>query len=142
MVGHDVLFQARNKIYIENRFEVGSQVNVSWEAQFFDTDFHYVENMENHTVRRRSKPISIGSHVWIGNRCTVQKGSVIPDDCTIASNSLVNKDLSDNPKYSIFAGIPAKRVKTGYERVFSYTKEVYLDKEFEDADVTEVTFEN
>ena len=140
--GHDVLFQSRNKIYVEERFEVGDHVNVSWETQFFDTDFHYVENMESHTVRKRCKPIRIGSHVWIGNRCTIQKGSVIPDDSTIASNSLVNKDLSDNPRYSIYAGMPAKKVKTGYERVFNYSQEVYLDKQFENPEVTEVTMKD
>ena len=41
---------------------------------------------------------------------TVLKGTRIADDCVVGTKSLVTKDCSES--YSIYAGIPAKKVKT------------------------------
>jgi acetyltransferase-like isoleucine patch superfamily enzyme len=68
-------------------------------------------------------PIVIGNNVWIGNRTTVTPGTIIPNYCIVSSNSLCNKDYSYIPPDSIIGGIPAKLLKTGYRRIFSYEEQ-------------------
>ena len=130
-IGNDTVFNARTKIYIEDKLTIGDTVQFGWETQFFDTDFHYSLNVEKNTVRRKTKPIVIGSNVWVGNRCSIMKGAILPDNCIVASNSVVNKNLSADGPYSTFAGIPAYKVGRGYVRVFPIKEELRLDSAFE-----------
>ena len=54
-----------------------------------DTDFHHV--IKHGEVVNPPKEITIGDHVWIGCRCTILKGSVIPSNSIVAAGSLVTK---------------------------------------------------
>ena len=98
------------KIICFNRIEFGNAVHVPWECQFMDTSFHYIENRASGEIPPLTRPIRIGTHVWIGNRTTFTKGAIIPDDTIIASNSLVNKDFSALEPYCLLAGVDRKSV--------------------------------
>jgi len=139
-IGNDVHFQSKTRLYVEDKLIIGDTVRFAWDTQLFDTDFHYALNVEKNTVRRKTKPIDIGSNVWVGNRCSIMKGAVLPDNCIVASNSVVNKDLSTEGQYSTFAGIPAKKVGGGYVRVFPIKDELRLDSIFELTKEKEVSF--
>ena len=60
-------------------------------------------------VAERDNRIVIGSHVWIGSRVSVLKGSVIPDGCVVASSSVVKSIFTE--KNALIAGNPAKIVR-------------------------------
>ncbi len=96
---------------------IGNHVIISWECQIFDTNFHYMEDKFG-DIYRKDGEIFIGNNVWIANRVTIAKGAKIPNDSIIASNSLVNKDLSDTVS-GLYAGCPAKLVKENVHAVFS-----------------------
>jgi acetyltransferase-like isoleucine patch superfamily enzyme len=85
--------------------------------------------IDNHIVRRCNSPIVIGDYVWIGNRVTINKGSMIPNCSIVASNSLVNKDFSQYGS-GILAGCPAKFISSTKRRIFSYNKESLLNDYF------------
>ena len=110
---------------------IGDNVGVTWDCQFMDTSFHYIEllNKENQ-IRPLTKPIIIGDRVWVGNRTTISKGAVIPDDTIVASNSIVNKDFSLVEPYSMLAGSPASVKGTGFKRVYDERKQKELDSKF------------
>jgi acetyltransferase-like isoleucine patch superfamily enzyme len=55
-----------------------------------------------------AKPISIGNHVWIGNRAMVLKGVTIGDGAIIAAGAVVTKNI---PARCVAAGVPAKVIK-------------------------------
>lgn len=55
-----------------------------------------------------AKPITIGNHVWIGNRAMVLKGVTIGDGVIIAAGAIVTKDI---PANCVAAGVPAKVIK-------------------------------
>jgi len=55
-----------------------------------------------------TKPISIGNHVWIGNRAMILKGVAIGDGAIISAGAIVTKDV---PPACIVAGIPARVIK-------------------------------
>jgi acetyltransferase-like isoleucine patch superfamily enzyme len=115
-------------ILCETNIKIGPNTRMSWQVQIFDTNFHFLYD-ESGMVHRRSKPIEIGSHVWIGNRVTINKGAVIPDYCIVASNSLVNKNFSSYSK-GMLAGSPAKHIAVNRFRVFSFSDEFTIQNYF------------
>ncbi len=126
----NLLLSNRSKIHCANRIIVGANCRISWETQVFDTNMHYMID-RNGLVKNNKGTIIIGNNCWIGNRCTIQKGTVLPDSTIVASNSLVNKDFSNQPA-GIVAGSPANLIKPGYKRVFDYKTERILDKFFQE----------
>lgn len=105
----------RTKIICYDNIKIGYDASVTWECQVIDTTFHYMRNMDNNSIRDYTKPVVIGAHNWIGNRCNIMKGAVLPDHTIVASGSLCNKHY-DFPEYSLVAGTPCKLIKTGIYR--------------------------
>ena len=117
-LGDKVRIGACSKLYCEKEITIGNEVGISWESQIFDTNFHFMENIENKQILEKDTPIKIGSYNWFGNRVNIMKGTQTPDHCIIASNSLCNKDYTNCPPYSLIAGSPAKFIKQGVRRLF------------------------
>lgn len=59
----------------------------------------------------QSRPINIGSDVWVGFNAVVLSGITIANSSVIAAGSVVTKDVPEN---CIVAGNPAKKVKNRY----------------------------
>lgn len=57
----------------------------------------------------RIKPISIGDNVFIGHRAIIMPGVTIGSNVVIGAGSVVNKDVPSN---SVYAGVPAKYIKS------------------------------
>lgn len=127
IVGYDAVLDMGEGTKIMNFCNVSAYAGIrlgaySWivhRCQVLDTNFHYIADFKHGVVKRHACPISIGDYCWICNSSTVTGGAVIPHKIIIASNSLVNQDMSDIPEESIIAGVPAKLVSTGYRRVDS-----------------------
>lgn len=98
---------------------IGEKTRIAHRCQVMDYDYHYIADFRRGIVRNYYRPIKIGDYCWICNSSTIAKGSVIPNKTIVASNSLVNKDMSDIPEESIIGGQPAKMIATGYRRVES-----------------------
>lgn len=129
--GQDVLVCSLARIRSYNKIVIGDHVRITHETQMFDTNFHYVVDVEHPEFRRMSKPIIIGDYVWIGNRSTVNGGGVIPSHTIVASNSLANKDMSTINPYTIIGGIPCKVLAEGKTRVWDDQLEAkYFQQEF------------
>ncbi len=120
------------KIICFDSITIGKRVALGWECQIIDTSFHYVKSIGEQSleIAPLTKEIVIGDYVWIGNRTTISKGTVIPDESIIASNSLVNKNLSENGSHCLFAGMPVKVVKRDVGRVWNEAEESVLDKKY------------
>lgn len=119
-LGNHSAIGACGKVRCENHIIIGDHARISWECQVFDTDFHYIEYQG--VVRRKDSPVFIGHHCWLGNRITVNKGSRLPPHSIVASNSLVNKDFSDNGPSGLYAGVPARFVKGPVNRIWGYAE--------------------
>ena len=66
-----------------------------------------------HDYRELSLPntaasIHIGKHVWIGGRSIILQGGNIGEGAIITAGSIVTKDVES---YSIYAGVPARKIK-------------------------------
>lgn len=87
------------------------------------SDFHPIMELGTRKRLNKGKDITIGNHCWLATNATILKGSTIPDDCIIATGSLVTKKLTE--QHAVYAGIPAKQVKTNvtWDREYITSKE-------------------
>lgn len=73
-----------------------------------------IRNSDGHSIIsdgkrvNQSKDITIGSHVWIGMRATLLKGTYVGSNCIIGANAVTTKKFEDN---SIIVGNPAMKKK-------------------------------
>lgn len=56
-----------------------------------------------------TKPIVIGDNVYIGNNVLILPGVTIGNNVIVGAGAVVTKNIPDN---SVFAGVPAKKIKT------------------------------
>ena len=116
--GNKVRIGAFSKIICEESITFGNEIDVSWESQIFDTNFHYIKEVNTEKILPKTAPVIIGSYNWFGNRANIMKGTITPDNTIIASNSLLNKNYTNTPPYSVLAGTPAKFIRSGVKRMF------------------------
>ena len=90
--GDNFKITGRSTIICENRIEFKENDLISWDVLIMDTDYHFIEDNTGRIINE-SKPIIIGSNVWIGCRCTILKGSSIPDGCIISACTLISGEL-------------------------------------------------
>ena len=69
----------------------GKDCLLSWDVLIMDTDFHKI--LVDGKQVNYDKNIVIGNHCWIGCNSSIKKGVIIPDNCVIASDSVVTKEL-------------------------------------------------
>ena len=55
-----------------------------------------------------SKPVTIGSDVWIGGNCTILPGVTIGNNVIVAAGAVVTKNVPDN---CVVGGVPARIIK-------------------------------
>lgn len=90
------------KIRCHKEISIGEGCAISHDFTIMDSDAHVIEEQE------KTKPVSIGNHVWIGTRVTVLKGVTIGNDVVVAAGTVVNRDVPDG---CLVAGVPCKIVK-------------------------------
>lgn len=87
---------------------IGRDCLIAPNVQIRTGDSHSILDMDGNRTNL-AKDVSIGNHVWIGGNCAILKGSKIPDDTVISTNSLVNKVLEQS--FCVYGGTPAKLIK-------------------------------
>lgn len=112
------LIGANALILCEDEIEIGANLISAWNCQIMDTDTHSILDIETNTVGTRYVPIKIEDDCWIGNHVIINKGTILPSNTIVASNSLCNKDYSKViNSYCIIGGIPARLISTGKQRM-------------------------
>lgn len=129
--GNNCSFGQNNLISCKESITFGDDVLSSWDNQFFDNDFHLFFDIDKHQVITDSKPIEVGSKVFIGARCSLLKGTAIPYRSVVAANSVLNKDYG-NTAGSLIGGNPAT-VKS--KRMTLVISEPMTDSELDELNV-------
>lgn len=122
-IGKNVLLSESSRIMCERQVSLGDNVSFGFESIIMDTDYHYVLDVRDMTVKDNRKAINIGADSWIAGYCKIMKGTILPPCSIVASSSMVNADYSKEPQYTVFAGTPAKPLTTGYRRIFNIVEE-------------------
>lgn len=110
-------------ITASNFVHIGDQSWIVHRCQVMDSNFHFIADFNQLRIPKCNKPIEIGTYCWICNNTTVMGGAKIPNKTIVASNSLVNKDMTQIPEESLIGGIPAKLIEVGYRRVYNQNLE-------------------
>lgn len=90
---------------------IGSNTLIGGGTKIYDTDFHSVIASERNSKTDNNiatKPIFIGSNVFIGAGVIILKGVTIGDNCVIGAGSVITKCIPSN---QLWAGNPAKFIK-------------------------------
>jgi acetyltransferase-like isoleucine patch superfamily enzyme len=124
--GNNFSIGSLSRIICFRQITFGDQVLISWECQFFDSDFHFIIN-DNKSIKDNCGTTTIGDGVWIGTRSTILKNTTIDDDSIVAANSLCSGNYRDKFGSGVLlAGIPAKMIRGNLSYLKDKRKEMEL----------------
>jgi acetyltransferase-like isoleucine patch superfamily enzyme len=103
-IGDNVFINSDCKLISCNNIKIGANSQISWEVEIIDSDFHSIVRDDFEV----SKPIVVGSNVWIGSRASIRKGVTIGSGAVIASGAVVTRDV---PEGCLVAGVPARIIR-------------------------------
>lgn len=104
---------SNTSIHCYQEVTIGNYVKIGGGVKLFDTDFHSLDwrdryDRKKDIANKKTAPIHIGNHVFIGARSIICKGVTIGDHSIIAAGSVVVKDI---PADEVWGGNPAKFIK-------------------------------
>jgi chloramphenicol O-acetyltransferase type B len=115
VIGHDVIMA--NRVALVGRYDHNYQqigVPVRKASQIRDHDYHW---------KGLDLKVVIGDDVWIGYGTIIISGVTIGNGSIIAAGSVVSKDVEP---YSIYAGIPAKKIASRFNSEEDTQKHIAL----------------
>jgi acetyltransferase-like isoleucine patch superfamily enzyme len=88
---------------------MGDNVHIAGGVSFVNHDGGVLILRHKYPSLEITKPIEIKDNVYIGMNSIIMPGVKIGNNVIIGAGSVVNKDIPDN---SVFAGVPAKFIKS------------------------------
>lgn len=114
---------SQGKIICTQNIVLGDFCRFGSECQIIDTNFHNLKDVKTNKIFNKANDICLGNFNFISNRVTVLGKTITSDYCTVASNSLLNKDYSSFGENVILGGVPAKLAKENIVRDWETEKE-------------------
>ena len=109
IIGSGTTINRYSRIVAYDHIEMGDNVMLAEFVTIVDHDHKFsLDNNELVFSGYETKPVKIGSNVWVGEKASILKGCTIGDNVIVAAHSLVTKDVPSN---SIVGGVPAKILK-------------------------------
>ena len=99
---------AESTIVCAKDIRFGNDCLLSWDILVMDTDEHPLYDKEHKRINP-DKPIMVGNHAWIGCKCVLLKGAVIPDDTVLAAGTLLTSALTGEQQ--VIGGNPPSVLK-------------------------------
>lgn len=90
---------------------IGENCMFSTGISFRPSDGHAIFDLETGRVLNHAKPITVGNNVWVGANVTFLKGSRVPNNTIVGTQSLVTRQFAD--ENTAVAGNPAQVVRSG-----------------------------
>ncbi|MBE5825073.1 MAG: acyltransferase [Butyrivibrio sp.] len=107
-IGDDVGISG-STIYSWDDIDIGARTQIGANTKIVDTDFHsldYRKRKSSDSVK--TKPVHIGSDVFIGMNSIILKGTSIGNGCVVGAGSVVSGEFPDGV---LIAGNPARVVR-------------------------------
>lgn len=118
-------------IMIRSKLILGDRTIISSRTYIHDSNDHFTLDVETKKVKRFTKDIIIGPDNWLCTGTFVKKGTITGPYTLVASgNTLLCKDYSALPPYSMLGGIPARVIGRGLRPIRNFSEEKRLKKYF------------
>lgn len=75
--------------------------------------------------RQGCEPITIGHNCFIGTRCIILPGSVLPDRAVLGAGAVMKKKFTE--QYALYGGVPAKFIKK-MDETYKFFSRTYRPK--------------
>lgn len=111
-IAENVFINSNSIVVALDNIHIGSNTLIGPGVLIFDHDHDFEKDKNSGTKNGRhfvTKPIRIESDVWIGGNSVILKGVTIGKGAVIAAGSIVLKDVEP---YCLYAGNPAKKIRT------------------------------
>lgn len=115
-LGHMSSLGSNGKLICIEKVVLGDYCRLGSESQIMDTNFHQMIDILTREKFPITAPIILGNYNFFGNRVSIMQKTITPNYCTIASNTLCNKDYCSLGSNILIGGIPAKLLKTNITR--------------------------
>lgn len=125
IIGGGTLIKATKSITI------GMNTRIAYSTTIFDSNVHYVKNIQTGVINRNNGVIVIGKNCWISAGAYIGKGAVIPDFSILARKAFVSSDFSSHGENLFLVGTPAQVKSSSVQRIFSMEEERLLNSFFE-----------
>lgn len=125
--GNRASIGANTKVICSQSISIGNDTQISWNSQVFDTDFHFLTNIRTNKVYKRKKRILIKDEVFIGNSCSIAKGTVLPQGTVVSCCSKVGGDFTNEGDNLLIIGNPAKVVNKGFKMGNGWFPEIEIE---------------
>jgi len=112
------------KLICKEEVILSDWVGIGYESQLTDSNFHPMMNTETGEYYPMTNPVHLAKYNAFSNRISIMPGTKTPENCVIASNSVVNKDYRDLGNNILIGGVPAKLIKKNYNRDWEGEKEM------------------
>lgn len=129
-IGQDFQIQDEVNIGCMNSISLGNYISITHRCQIFDSNYHFLLNVNTGVIQDYKSSIEISDMCWIGNSSTINGSVKLPLCTTVCSHSLVNKSTNEIPPFSIIGGVPAHIIKTGFRRIYDSNIEEDIIKYF------------
>lgn len=107
--GNDFNMTAESTIVCAKEITFGNDCLIGWDVLVMDTDEHPLFDETGKRINP-DKPIAVGNHVWIGCKCTLLKGTKVPDNTTIAAGTLLKSAFTGSDQ--VIGGNPPTVLKS------------------------------
>lgn len=115
-IGNGFVASTSLKVGCQYRIILEEDVRCGWDCTIIDSNFHRLKSNTGKTLGKPYGEVFIGRQSWLAINTIVMKGTRLPERSVVSTRSLLNKDYTEYPACSLFAGIPAKYKYTGVYR--------------------------
>ena len=106
-LGKNFAISSNTQIYCFKKITFGNDIQFSWDCLVMDSDTHDI--IKDDQIINPDKEIIFHDKVWVGCRCIILKGSIIPSNSVIGAGTIIaNKQFKGN---TIIMGNPAQSTK-------------------------------
>ena len=108
-IGNNVSINRGCILHAGGEISIGDDVLIGPEVIIYSQNHRYKDSSLSIRMQGYEKSkVIIGNNIWIGARTIILPGVTVGNNVVIAAGSIVTKDIDCN---SVFAGVPAKKIK-------------------------------